>query len=139
MGNPAAEQEGCLCVQTRKASRVLAAAIVALARRFGRNGYRPVTASLKRMGLRVNHKRVECIWRREGLGVLRMQPERGRLWLNDRSYMRLRPQHLNDVWAYDFVADRTHDGRGFRLLVVIDEHTRDPHYAAAHQRRSSDA
>ena len=109
----------------REDETVLTAAIVALARRFGRYGYKPITAILKRVGWRVNHKRVERIWRREGLRVPRKQPKRGRLWLNDGSCVRLRPQHPNHVWAYDFVADRTHDGRAFRLLVVIDEYTRE--------------
>lgn len=53
------------------------------------------------------------------------QPKRGRLWLNDGSCVRLRPEHPNHVWAYDFVQDRTHDGRTFRMLTVIDEFTRE--------------
>jgi transposase InsO family protein len=73
----------------------------------------------------VNHKRVERIWRREGLKVPSKQPKRGRLWLNDGSTMRLRPQRLNHVWAYDFVMDRTRDGRAVRMLTVIDEYTRE--------------
>jgi len=73
----------------------------------------------------VNHKRVERIWRQEGLKVPQKQPKRGRLWLNDGSCVRLRPLHPNHVWAYDFVADRTHDGRAFRMLTVIDEYTRE--------------
>ena len=68
-------------------------------------------------------KRVERIWRREGLKVPRRQPERGRLWLNDGSCVRLRPERPNHVWSYDFVEDRTHDGRRFRLLNVLDEFT----------------
>lgn len=73
----------------------------------------------------VNAKRVERIWRQEGLKVPRKQPKRGRLWLNDGSCIRLRPERPNHVWAYDFMADRTHDGRGFRMLTVIDEFTRE--------------
>jgi transposase InsO family protein len=73
----------------------------------------------------VNHKRVERIWRQEGLKVPQKQPKRGRLWLNDGSCVRLRPLYPNHVWAYDFVADRTHDGRAFRMLTVIDEYTRE--------------
>jgi putative transposase len=71
----------------------------------------------------VNDKRVERIWRREGLKVPQKQPKRGRLWLSDGSCLRLRPEHLNHVWSYDFVEDRTHDGRKFRMLNVIDEFT----------------
>ena len=100
-------------------------AIVTLAGRFGRYGYRRVTALLRRAGWRVNHKRVERIWRREGLRVPQKQPKRGRLWLNDGSCVRLRPCSPNHVWAYDFVQARTHDGRAFRLLTVIDEYTRE--------------
>jgi len=73
----------------------------------------------------VNHKRVERIWRREGLKVPSKQPKRGRLWLNDGSCIRLRPCWRNHVWAYDFVQARTHDGRAFRMLTVIDEFTRE--------------
>ncbi len=99
--------------------------IVELATLFGRYGYRRITALLRNRGWSVNHKRVERIWRREGLKVPGKQPKRARLWLNDGSCIRLRPQHPNHVWAYDFVAVRTEDGRAVRLLVVIDEYTRE--------------
>ncbi len=99
--------------------------IVELACDYGRYGYRRVTALLRQEGWQVNHKRVERIWRREGLKVPQKQPKRGRLWLNDGSCMRLRPQYANHVWAYDFVSVRTHDGRALRLLVIVDEHTRE--------------
>jgi transposase InsO family protein len=99
--------------------------IVELASQHGRYGYRRITALLNHSGWRVNAKRVERIWRQEGLKVPKKQPKRGRLWLNDGSCVRLRPQHPNHVWAYDFVADRTHDGRAFRMLTVIDEFTRE--------------
>ena len=98
--------------------------IVGLASRFGRYGYRRITALLRRAGWDVYHKRVERIWRREGLKVPARQPKRGRLWLNDRSCVRLRPEKPNHVWAYDFVLVRTHNGRPVRLLTVIDEYTR---------------
>jgi putative transposase len=99
--------------------------IVALATKYGRYGYRRVTALLRRDGWRVNAKRVQRIWRREGLKVPQRQPKRGRLWLNDGSVLRLRPTWPNHVWAYDFVAARTHDGRPIRMLTVIDEFTRE--------------
>ena len=73
----------------------------------------------------MNHKRVERIWRREGLKVPGKQPKRGRLWLNDGSCIRLRPQKRNHVLDYDFVMDRTRDGRAVRMLVVVDEYTRE--------------
>ena len=82
--------------------------IIYFADRFGRYGYRRVTALLRNEGWRVNHKRVERIWRQEGLKVPKKQPKRGRLWLNDGSCIRLRPSYRHHVWAYDFVADRTH-------------------------------
>ena len=76
-------------------------------------------------GWGVNHKRVERIWRQEGLKVPQRQPKRGRLWLNDGSCIRLRPLYRGHVWSYDFVASRTHDGRALKLLTVLDEHTRE--------------
>ena len=103
----------------------LTAAIVRLATRFGRYGYRRITALLRAEGWRVNHKRVERIWRREGLKVPRRQPQRGRLWLTDGSGVRLRPAHQTHVWAYDLMATRTHDGRPLRLLTVLDAYTRE--------------
>ena len=69
--------------------------------------------------------RIERIWRCEGLKVPAKQPKRGRLWLNDGSCIRLRPEHRDHVWSYDFVEDRTHDGRKFRTLNVVDEFTRE--------------
>ena len=89
--------------------------IVRLASRFGRYGYRRVTDMLRIEGWGVNHKRVERIWRQEGLKVPERQPKRGRLWLNDGSCIRLRPLYRGHVWSYDFVASRTHDGRALRV------------------------
>jgi putative transposase len=103
----------------------LTADIIALATQYGRYGYRRITALLRDAGWLVNKKRVERIWRREGLKVPQKQPKKGRLWLNDGSCIRLRPEYPNHVWSYDFVEDRTHDGRKFRMLNVIDEFTRE--------------
>ena len=103
----------------------LTAAIIDWARQYGRYGYRRITALLRAEGWVCNHKRVERIWRREGLKVPVRQPKRGRLWLNDGSCVRLRPERANHVWAYDFVEDRTRDGRKFRMLNVLDEFTRE--------------
>ncbi len=103
----------------------LTAAIVALARRYGRYGYRRITALPRQAGWEVNAKRVERIWRREGLKVPMKQPRKGRRWLNDGSCIRLRPERANHVRAYDFVEHRTHDGRKFRMLCVVDEFTRE--------------
>ena len=109
----------------RPGEKALTRAIVALAEQFGRYGYRRITALLRRDGWHVNEKRVYRIWRREGLKVPQKQPKRGRLWLNDGSCVRLRPQHRNHVWSYDFMMDRTHGGKPFRMLCVIDEYTRE--------------
>ena len=96
-----------------------------LARAYGRYGYRRITALLRGEGWRVNHKRVERIWRRGGLKVPSKQLKRARLWLNDGSCIRLRPCWPRHVWSYDFVVTRTHDGRRIRMLTVIDEYTRE--------------
>ena len=103
----------------------LTKAIIKLASRYGRYGYRMITALLRTEGWFVNHKRVERIWRREGLKVPKKQPKRGRLWANDGSCICLRPCWKNHVWAYDFVMARTHDGKAFRMLTVIDEFSRE--------------
>jgi len=103
----------------------LTADIIELARLYGRYGYRKIAALLRDAGWLVNDKRVERIWLREGLKVPKKQPKRGRLWLNDGSCIRLRPEHRNHVWSYDFVEDRTHDGRKYRMLNVVDEFTRE--------------
>ena len=103
----------------------LVARMVELATRFGRYGYRRVTALLRAEGWRVNAKRVERLWRREGLKVPARQPRRRRLWDDAGSCVRLRPERKDHVWAYDLVRDRTSDGRAFRMLTVVDESTRE--------------
>lgn len=99
--------------------------IIELATRYGRYGYRRITALLNSDNWQVNHKRVERIWRRERLKVPKKQPKRSRLWLNNGSCIRLRPEHKDHVWSYDFMVDRTADGRPFRILAIIDEYTRE--------------
>jgi putative transposase len=102
----------------------LTADIVELARRYGRYGYRKIAELLRSTaGWVVNDKRVERIWRCEGLKVPAKQPKRGRLWLADGSCIRLRAERPNHVWSYDFVEDRTHEGKKYRMLNVIDEFT----------------
>jgi transposase InsO family protein len=98
--------------------------IVELATQYGRYGYKTITDMLRLEGWEVGKDRVYSIWREEGLKVPQKQPKRGRLWLADGSCIRLRPQHKNHVWSYDFVSDKTHDGRPFRILNIIDEYTR---------------
>ncbi len=104
---------------------LLRAQVIELACEYGRYGYRRVTALLRNQGWIVNHKRVERIWREEGLKVPLKQPKRGRLWLNDGSIVRLRPEFPKHVWSYDFMLDRTHNGVPFRILNVIDEYSRE--------------
>ena len=121
----------------REDEDALTQAIVQLASQYGRYGYRRITALLKRAGWQVGKDRVERIWRREGLKVPQKQKARGRLWLNDGSCVRLRPERRNHVWSYDFVSARTHDGRSVRLLNLIDEHTRESLLVRAERRWSS--
>ena len=99
--------------------------IPSLAGQYGRYGYRRVTVLLRNEGWLVNHKRVQRIWCQEGLKVPTKQSNRGRLWLSDGSIVRLQLEFPKHVWSYDFMQDRTHDGRPFRILNVIDEFTRE--------------
>ena len=103
----------------------LTARMIQLATYYGRYGYRRITALLRRDAWKVNHKRVERIWRQEGLKVPKKQRKRGRLWLNDGSCIRRRAEYADHVWSYDFVAERTHDGRAVRILAIVDEYTRE--------------
>jgi len=99
--------------------------IISLACQYGRYGYRRITAMLKRGGVAVGKDRVQRIWRREGLKVPPRHKPRARLWLNDGSCIRLRPERPNHVWSYDFVSAWTYEGRSLRLLTLIDEFTRE--------------
>ncbi len=111
--------------QGRADEERLVADMIELTRQYGRYGYRRVAALLRDAGWQVNDKRVERLWRREGLKVPMKQPKRGRIWLNDGSCIRLRPEYRNHVWSYDFVHHRTDDGRAFRTLNILDEHSRE--------------
>ena len=104
---------------------ILRADIIRLASKYGRYGYRRITALLQMEGWQVNCKRVERIWREEGLRVPKKQAKRGRLYLHDGSCVRLRPCWKNHVWSYDFVSDRLHSNKKFKMLTVIDEFTRE--------------
>ena len=99
--------------------------MIELARQYGRYGYRRIAALLRQAGWLVDDKRIERLWRREELKVPYKQRKRSRLWLNDGFCIRLRPQHRNHVWSYDFVHERTYDSRAFRTLNVIDEYSRE--------------
>lgn len=99
--------------------------MIELATQYGRYGYRIVTGMLRNEGWKVNHTRVERLWRQEGLKMPQRQRARRRWWLNDGSCVRLRPQRRNHVWTYDFVQARTSEGRAIRMLTVLDEYTRE--------------
>ena len=99
--------------------------IIETVKKHGCRGYRMVTGILRNQGILVNHKRVERIWREEGLKIPKKQRKRRRLWLNDGSCIRLRAEHPNHVWSYDFVEDRTVNGQKIRILNIIDEYTRE--------------
>ena len=103
----------------------LVADMIELARQFGRYGYRRIAALLREAGWSVSDGRIERLWRREGLKVPQKQPKKGRLWLNDGSCVRLRPEYRNHVWSYDFVHCRTDDGKVFRTLNILDEFSRE--------------
>ena len=123
LGQPRSTQRHCQQLTDDKL--LIVSRIVHLASKYGRYGYRRITALLRQEGFQVNHKRVERIWRQEGLKVPRKQPKRGRLWLNDGSCVRRRAEYPNHLWSYDIVFDRTHDGRPLRILTIVDEYTRE--------------
>lgn len=99
--------------------------MIELAAQYGRYGYRTIWGILCLEGWKVNHKCIERLWRCEGLKVPKKQPKRRRLWLNDSSCVRLRPRYKDQIWSYDFVQDRTSDCRSFRMLVIMDEYSRE--------------
>ena len=99
--------------------------MIELTRQYGRYGYPRIAVLLRDAGWRVNDKRVERLWRREGLKVPMKQPKKGRLWLNDGSCVRLRPEYRHHVWSYDFVHHRTDKGKAFRTLNILDEFSRE--------------
>ncbi len=92
---------------------------------YGRVGYRMVTNMMRNSGTKINHKRVERIWREEGLKLPKKQTKKRRLWLNDGSCIRLRPEYRNHVWSYDFVEDKTYNKKKVRFLNILDEHSRE--------------
>ena len=115
---------------------ILTTRIIELACKYGRYGYMRITALLRAEGFYVNHKRVERIWREQGLKVPQKQKKRSRLWLNDGSCIRLKPEYRNHVWSYDLVFDKTTDSKTYRILNIIDEYSRECicTYAARHIR-----
>jgi len=99
--------------------------MIELAKEYGRYGYRQITGMLNLEGWGINHKRIQRLWRQEGLKVPQKQPKRGRLWLGDGSCIRRRAECPNHVWSYDFVHEKTHDGRSLKMLTLVDEFTRE--------------
>ena len=104
---------------------MLRSSVTRLTSKYGRYGYKRITALLNQEGWKVNHKRVARIWREVGLKVPAKQPKKGRLWLGNGDCVRHRSEYKDHVWSYDFVHERTKDNRSFRILTVIDEFTRE--------------
>jgi transposase InsO family protein len=100
-------------------------AMMRLAKTYGRYGYRKITQLLQIEGWKVNHKRIERLWREEGLQLPQRHKKRKRLYHKDSSVIRLRPQHSNHIWSIDFVHDKLTNGRSYKMLTVIDEYTRE--------------
>lgn len=96
-----------------------------LSRDNPRYGYRRVWASLRREGWQVNRKRVQRLWQQEGLKVPVKQVKRRRMGSGENSCAVRRAEHQDHVWSYDFLMDRTEDGRQLKLLPVVDEYTRE--------------
>jgi transposase InsO family protein len=110
---------------TRDFENKLRDRVVSVASEYGRYGYRQVTGILNMEGWDVGKDRVFRIWQQEGLKIPQKQPKRARLWLSDGSCIRRRPEYVNHVWSYDFVSEKTHDGRSFKILNIIDEYSRE--------------
>ena len=99
-------------------------ALIRLAKQYGRYGYRKIAQLLRVEGWAVNHKKVERLWREEGLQLPHRHKRRKRLYHKNSSVIRLRPRHPNHIWSVDFVHDKLSSGRRYKMLTVIDEYTR---------------
>ena len=104
---------------------VLAAELRRISAAHPRAGYRMATALLRRAGMEINAKRVQRLWRQEGLRVPRRQRKRQRLGSSESGTQRLRAERVNHVWSYDFVFDQTEDGRRLKWLPICDEFSRE--------------
>jgi len=100
-------------------------ALIRLAKQHGRYGYRKIGELLRAEGWRVNHKKVERIWREEGLQLPHRHKKRKRLYHHDASIVRLRPKYPNHIWSVDLVHDKPSNGRAYKMLTVLDEYTRE--------------
>lgn len=109
----------------REGEEELRLAMIRLAKRYGRYGYRKIAHLLHIEGWQVNHKRVERLWREEGLQLPQRHKKRKRLYHKDSSVIRLRPHYPNHIWSIDFVHDKLSNGRSYKMLTVLDEYTRE--------------
>ena len=100
-------------------------ALIRLAKQYGRYGYRKIGELLRAEGWAINHKKVERIWREEGLQLPHRHKRRRRLYHHDASIIRLRPLYPNHIWSIDFVHDKLSNGRSYKMLTVLDEYTRE--------------
>jgi transposase InsO family protein len=123
LGQPRASQR--YLVRTREEAKRLVARMHELVREHPRYGYRRIWALLRREGWRVNRKRVHRLWRKEGLKVPKKQRKRRRLGSGQNACSRRRAEHPDHVWAWDFIHDRTEDGRPLKWLSIVDEYTRE--------------
>lgn len=99
-------------------------ALIRLAKQYGRYGYRKITQLLRVEGWQVNHKKVERLWREEGLQLPKRHKKRRRLYHKDHSVIRLRPKYQNHIWSIDFVHDKLSNGRAYKMLTVMEEYSR---------------
>jgi len=100
-------------------------AMLTLVKQHPRYGYRRVWALLRADGWSVNVKRVHRLWKKNGLKVPVKQRKKRRLGTSDNSCTRQSAEHKNHVWAWDFIYDRTSNGRSIKWLSIIDEYTRE--------------
>jgi hypothetical protein len=96
-----------------------------LVRRHPRFGYRRIHVMLQRLGFRINRKRVWRLWQREGFKVPSKQVKKRRVGSSENGIVRRRAEHMNHVWAWDFIHDRDENGRPLKWLSIVDEHTRE--------------
>ena len=122
----------------RRDDDALRLALIRLTKQYGRYGYRKIAELLRIEGWKVNHKKVERIWREEGLQLPQRHKKRRRLYHKDASIIRLRPTHPNHVWSIDFVHDKLDSGRSYKMLTVLDEYTRQALAVAVRTRMGAD-
>ena len=107
----------------RRDDEALRLSLIRLAKQYGRYGYRKIAKLLRIEGWDVNHKKVERLWREEGLQLPARHKRRKRLYHKNTPVIRLRPQYENHIWSVDFVHDKLSNDRPYRMLTVIDEYT----------------